>query len=744
MEGKIMLSSDFVSMTYKMRDNILLIDITPKEQYAEDNSIRWAINITTRAKNSLEQIAFFDLSINRHYEIELKTSGNYSIFMYVVRNGVRYPHIRKSCWYYSDDMVSAYQKFLGKDLNYQEEKLPLAQRDYPYQNIALVVLKANQNSEMIQSSFPEYKCNEYKNKNSKYIVLSQAEPLKLRDNSNLFFSGNTKYNKRLILGQNDIPKDVDTDILLDEVGNWTAIYINKGGVSFCNDYFGMSPFYKYVSSKITVISNSYHLILCVLKSFRIKLCLDSETAIPYFIAGQRQYFEQLASHDTFVKEIKKVPIHNYYYCDQKREEFPLKSIGKTLAEQPQYDENQIEKMVDVVAQEIVENIKMVLEDDRFERVLCDVTGGMDSRSVLAALLRNDSELLQKKVRINSLDVPGSGDKDIFIRLNHIHNLQYEDTSGSYSYVSIKDSDHSMRSIFLGQNFKYGLASSVKNQPNVRTANLYGTGEGIYRHYVQFDNVDYSDETSLAESVLENWNNGFLNVDKIGDYVVNVIANGIKDVIGVNLQERLSLAYLYYRSIYHFGLQFTVNESINHIYYYAPLYSKTALKLQHILSLCSHDATCQFRVIDKLNPLFFRVPFQKEKNNQELRKLFESGNNFLDERFKNICLKLDDDDSEWKTATEKRTKGKKLVPTADDKAIMADNERFYKEYYNQIIGRFNFIVRYDSMLDRCLGNDLYICLQNNKDKFSSKNIPRDLVCITKKITALYDIIQIIKD
>ncbi|MCD7728975.1 MAG: hypothetical protein LUI60_03590, partial [Clostridia bacterium] len=272
--------------------------------------------------------------------------------------------------------------------------------------------------------------------------------------------------------------------------------------------------------------------------------------------------------------------------------------------------------------------------------------------------------------------------------------------------------------------------------------------GIYRNnnnsYINIDDLEDKSVENVARSVSENYNNGILNIEKIQAMVEKAIEKSLSQVLGVDIQEKINNQYSYYRNVYHFGLEFILNESRTKEYFYAPLYNKTVAETWHIVGNSFAHLQFQYEIIDQINPILLNVPFESQEDNQVLKRLRQLPEVDFDHRFDNINLTLNTDDTDWREAMRKRNGSSKTIPCKDDAEIKQDNDYYYEKFYETAMKRLNKIVHYNPMFNAYMGEELYIFLTNNKQSMSSPKMHRDIVSICNKITSLSDIIDIIAD
>ncbi|MCD7728974.1 MAG: hypothetical protein LUI60_03585 [Clostridia bacterium] len=755
-------SEEIFGYDLKLTEGKAEIKLIPKENIAPN--MQWSVKVVSKVSPSAVTIFESGLCRQTEFSVQINTSGLYLLFYYVVKGNTRYPHARKSFYYCSANSAQSYKEWLAsyKDWNkiYKisaANNLPLYYMEYPYQNLALVcsdsedglVNKITKNEKNFSSSQTQISELKTFGKWHSY-VMSSSQGLLSYNNLLYFSGGGCILNSKIIYGQDDITPDMNFSELLDSTGNFSAVFYNGSAIEFTSDYFGLSPLYKYESQGLYIISNSYHMLLLILKQLGIKLELLPEDIIPYFVTGQRQMFDQLTCHETFVKQVKKVPVHQKFVLDDDGPRFADKSVAEVWQAQTSYTEDSDKQLYEFykkkIVKELEDNLSVVLHDERFSKVILDVTGGKDSRVILSAMLNvADEEKDIDRIAINSLDVPGKNDKSVFIPLNKLHKFKYRDFDKDISNCRYYDQEKVFRSWFIGQTFNYGMGTGTTVIKGDDMCHVIGAGATLYKSVFELK-ADKTTSTpdDMAAELLDNYINGILNIDKVGGMVKDIIAKGISEVVGNNIGEMMNNHYFYYRNTYHFGLEYILNSSWSKEYYYAPLYNKNAAKAYHLMGSKLVNKQFEFEILDMLNPMMLKVPFEDPADNKTLDKLKSMPENSFDHRLDGMNLELSYDDTIWAEANKKKIESTNVVASEDDEAIKKDNSQFISQYYDTVLKRLNKVLHSDPVFEEYMGLELYIYLTNNKKLMSSAKMPHDITSIYNKITSLSDIIDIITD
>ncbi len=738
---------DLIQAKVIIDNNIAYITVHKNDKSRNIKEINWNIKIVYNSKTLIE--TGFGNTYNLSYP--LKEDGMYLLFYQVKINGELRYHARDSFWYYSKAAKDKFDSYYTSYTEFDDKQPELSELKYPYQNLAMI-MSSTDSTTNIESIKIDNICSSAKvyflAKSEKYVcyALATNPPLK-KEKQSLFFSGKTKTKDRLIIGQDDIKETDDIISLLDEIGYWSAIYKDNGQIKIENDYFGMYSLYVFNENNLKIVSNSFHMLVLILKELDKKLELDIETIIPYFSMGQRMLFAQLASEKTFIKGIKKLSIDKgIRVIDGKLEEFN-KPIFEVLNSREVYSLSGYQTLKKKAEEEIIDNIEIVLKDKRFEKVICDVTGGKDSRTVLAALM-NCNQNLASKILINSKGTQETSDYSVFIPLNHLHSYPYNNMPEKLKKISLIEKDLRNRSITMGVSFSRPLPWNYEYEdfPKNRVRLIGAGGEALMRpaYSMFYPYADYSSRGALIKDVLLGCNNGILNFNEeiINKSMRKVIDLGLLEVQGTSFYEILNNYYLYFRNAYHFGLQNMIDSMDGAEESWSPLFSKSAMKAWHMV--CSKFRGIQFQIelINDMKQELLTVPFESVQDNKEVKKIIEKG---IIKSISDRDVNLDYDNREWEEARKTIIKNRIVSNSKEESQILdRSNELVQKSYYDILLKRLNKILHYDRNFRESIGLDLFTFITKKQEAQTRGLRTGDLIYLYNKITSLSDIIGIIQN
>lgn len=730
----------YLNMETEIRNNILIITI---DKLVDDISLLWHIKIVHNHKVLYES----GYCKEDRFEYSIEESGKYLIFYQAKLNSKVLLHERDAIWYYTESQYDEFENFYRYGKQCCNENLPLWELKYPYQNMALItwddeydkISYLHNGIEKIGNKLQLYKLADLYNVHNE--VIASLPPL-INNEEITFFSGKATNGKKLIMGQFDLEDECSKEKIFNDVGYYSVIHQNANGIIMTNDYYGMYPLYSYEGNKIKIVCNSFHMLARILKILGQEITLNIDNILPYFICGQRMLFEQLINHECFIKEIRKLEIHKKYIVNLKGGVFVDKEIAEILQLNKKYDVKEYKVLLDKAAQEIIHNIEIVIKDDRYKKITCDVTGGKDSRTVLGALL-NCCDGYEDKIAINSNDVPYTNDKSVFIPLNNLHNLKYKNDENRVEITDITEVINQNRSATMGVCFSRSIPYEYKGSDVEKSEiKLLGAGEPILRttYSSYFDNVNYTNTNSIVNSIVKYYNNGEVDLEKVKKELTNELNKGMEELLGQDSLEIFNNHYMYFRNTYHFGLEAMLDSINNNYEIWSPLYTKTTGLIWHMV--CSEFKNMRFQIemIDKLCPLLLKIPFESVHDQKEFAKILNSENN-LDKRFRQVKLELDNDDTNWERAKKERQQKRVIRKSERDYEVGIKNKDFYDNFYESIMYKLNKILHYNLKFKDTIGLDLYWFLKNNKNEFG-KSMSKNIIYMCNKITSVTDIIDVL--
>ena len=283
--------------------------------------------------------------------------------------------------------------------NYQADELPelaLFRPQYPHIECAVIIdnRKENVKTEYF-SSFCDrlnFHCFSLNN----YIVLSMRELLTDVNGKTYLFSGITRWKDKLIFGDEDIIKNnIDIIELCEGIGEFNLLTFDNDKLEISSDFFGMCHHYYYKSDKdLFVTATSYHLLLLILKEMNVEMKLNEKkiTATMPLLdwVSQTNFTEEMDVEKCYIlPPDKKIIVYN------KNIIFSNTNLFYEVTAPETFNVSLYEKYLYQAKDEIIANLHAVFQHQRFNNILCDLSGGIDSRMVIAAVLNLPPSMTEK-------------------------------------------------------------------------------------------------------------------------------------------------------------------------------------------------------------------------------------------------------------------------------------------------------------------------------------------------------------
>ena len=724
-----------------IEENILIIKIEKKI----DLDIDWAVNI----KNYGDILKHYDFTNENILTYTCENPGRYVVQVLArLRKKNCEVLLYEAIDYHPEKFKKDFKAFVAQN-NVVKNNIKLYNLEYPYQNLLLItcnkendiIIKNLKNN--ISNISSKLRLTEYNNfKDYSVNILHQFDNF-----NNMFFSGKTIYKNNFIFGQSDIKTTDNFFELCDQTGIYTAIFEQDNKIIITNDYFGQYRLFSYTNKDINIISNNYHLIIIILKILGLKLTFDYDHTLPYFLTAERMLLEQSMSYQTDIKEIRQLKIDEYYYIDCKGGHYDKKSINKVFIQDKTITEKEYKELIKKSAYEIKNNVEVILKDSRFTNIICDVTGGKDSRLVLAAIT-NFNKILCEKIYINSKDVTSTSDKKIFIGLNKLYNFKYNDLPEQLRSVYYTEKSNAYRSFFMGTTYSRPASWNFlpANSDSKSIVHLTGAGEAFYRPLfpAYYPHITYDgDENDLADQISSCFNNGIIDLKKVSEQFKIQLLSALNDVPGDTLYERFNYLYLCFRNTYHFGTQALLDCQQSNFIQWQPLQSKTAFNVLYKVLDDFRSIKFQIDLLAELNPVLVSIPFESQEDNNKVKELIDKI--VIEEKFKALNIKLDEDDSDWKNANMRKKSNITIINKKDIEKNEIFNKNMTLDLYNEMMQSFKKMCNYNKQIycDK-IGIELYAYLVYLKKYINCKTPPRSMQFMYNKILSVTDQLDLLND
>ena len=505
-----------------------------------------------------------------------------------------------------------------KFIETKREKIPSLQlAELPYPNEEIIILK-NFNIEYNEKISKEYNFNfiNYKKTISAFFKNSTNDYNK----NGYIFSGYILKEGKLFFGNDDVVAEkLDLSTINQEYGEYVLCRIEKGEIELSSDFFGMSQWYYYVNERKFAASNSYHLLLIILKKLNENLSVNiKKSRVNLITTGftfGSCFTKEMDINNCFVN----LPYEIIKYNDSLK--IVKTELYDIITTNEEYNEDVYECYIRKAAEEIAQNTKAYFKHSRFKNIIVDISGGFDSRIVFAAA-NNLPKKYRKKIKTHTRNSGTSDDnekakivKDVYkyeeFNYNNDKKLEFPETINDNSL----NIPHISRTLGSYSNNTHLYISSYTDYEKMQLTGYLG--EVVFGYKRVRGELDYTlgDQRLLARlGGCYLWNS-VKQLEDVFEDQKKIINKSIEGYNCNDLFKKMHILYLNYRN------RFICNSSHNIEYNNfraTSLHSKYALKAKW-LYFNTFDKNkiptekVSIDILTILNPLLAILPFSDENN-----------------------------------------------------------------------------------------------------------------------------------
>lgn len=431
-----------------------------------------------------------------------------------------------------------------------------------------------------------------------------------------FFSGMMFYSDSIIIGEkgfkeylqfNDFP-----DMQLAIEGRFSLVKLEDDFVYASTDLFGQEAIYYYAQDGVWGISNSFLLLCRELKSRGINLTLDYDQAS--ILKIKHGFTQQLISNDTLINEIKVSPREKILIINKTNTKTSFIDINTESRGQGSYEDD-----INNFLNRNLE-INLALTSYFKNRVTVDITGGVDSRLVLATLIDSGVDLST----INFVCAKGANN-DYYVASLLADEFNFKITNKSFTYG--QGTQEELYDFWklgnIGVYYPIYFPSSVRPQSLLH---YHGACGECYRDFYGMSAKDYLEEIASSQK------------DQKALFSLNRKFGKTLHDSKVAVDSKLSMFHHYkdFRSRFHFGR--SAFRNLNE-------YTVTSLSSPHLLyafnKLDDYEKENGSLVLDIFLascPNILNIPFDEDSKNFEIKEI-ESSRFYSLKRKKNLHRNL---------------------------------------------------------------------------------------------------------
>lgn len=482
-----------------------------------------------------------------------------------------------------------YNNFLNADIETDHEPTKFFPYKYPFNNFCVIV---NANiSDLKFAKQHDLKILNAEIEGTEVKIVTSSEFTDVTS-GRLILSGSLNIGDRFVYGQEDIEKQDKIESYIDKVGGYSCILWQNGKLTCATDYFGLDSLYYCQDGDKFFISNRYHMLLKILKEVGVKLNISEEYARNSLFVLNNFLNDYPFNYECFIENIKVLPIGNKFEITSAGVAIKDTEITK-IFNAPIISDEEYKELLFKAKEEILNNMRVVLDSKHFERLSMDLTGGMDSRVAFAAAA--SVEGANERIDIFSGFANNNPEFLIAASLSDAFGFNYEFKRTGFSKNLIGNQNSSFQkqlecteSITMHQLLDPVLLP-ISNKPLPHSLNLNGQAiEACTRAYrVRLLNPDrLLPSFDSPDLILKK-----ISSESICKYILraNILGNGYDEYVKSQFQvlddlpgksdfEKLEYNYLFFRNRFHFSMTKLGGYSTNR---YSPGMSKSAFKAFHL-------------------------------------------------------------------------------------------------------------------------------------------------------------------
>lgn len=648
------------------------------------------------------------------FEWTVKESGIYCAQGYVLRNGRK--NIRKSATvgYWTEESYKEYQEFMQQEetLDSENEPLPFYEAKEPYCDFAVLTSDVNNIEQQLNlNSFGNRFQMLKHNIDTKQTIVITNGIVHEAGKKKILFSGEGMIETQYVSGMEaakllKIPGQAEQ--FFGAIGTFTMLELEPERIRVSTDYFGFGRLFYLITERNSIISNRYHLLLKLMDQLEIVRELYIEKIKVLLSTVSIQFLQQNMTREMNIRGIKQLLPES---CLEREagETWEEKSspLRQDMLAVPIFHRCEYKKKLKQAANDILQNLKTILSNPEIENAVVDVTGGLDSRVVYAALTQLPE--YREKLRTYTKDTPFCKDLEIALMLNSMYQFPWDALPELWEEQEEKQIRQQFRSIYIGTYYSY---RRVRNFRKAKHQIRFTGGGGDFiarpyysRKYLGTPAARYSNLEQLAEYIASDYSANLLLDGAVFEAFQRLLTQELKEtpVNRLTVLERFNYLYLAYRNGFHFH---NIMQNETGLPISMPLLSKTLYQLNLQTHNIFQSIRLQLDLIQELNPLLACVKLASEEDERE-RKAMKQNYGFKTPLFNILELKLQADKTDWEQAgLEKQKNVQKIREKQKDNTTI-------DEYKLLLVNFQNLMKRFPELADK-IGVALYTWIRKRKN------------------------------
>lgn len=432
-------------------------------------------------------------------------------------------------------------------------------------------------------------------KNSIILSYENAVP-RVTDNLVTLMSGYASINGTLHYDNPPISDDLASD-LSTATGKFSlALFHPAKGYRFATDLFGQGSLFYYQDTDLYIVSNRVHLIIECLRRIGKRIEIDYDKLLFQSYFDIYIFNAYCSSKSLFIKGVNQLGVDEELTAADGKLTINKKGFYKTTVDVSKED---YEHYLTQGAAELVSFFSSVRRSGLFDQYLIDISGGKDSRVILAAMIASGID--PKQVLSQTYATHSVLDDKIGIALTEYFGFTPTHTSQTYSPripVALTDHLEAFASFFMGTYYLFNAGGLSSFGRPSRIARFAGTSSNVLRSgssgtlQNRFPHLVNENSTAFFSKLMSHFGSEKLFPKAAVSRVGRILQNEIESLSGTTVPDKLEAIHHNYGARYHGG-----QASIFQSWIYGPVFNP-------ILTPNLYRAARSLPVQDRVNATLF--------------------------------------------------------------------------------------------------------------------------------------------
>lgn len=615
----------------------------------------------------------------------LRESGTYAVQGHVKRDGVNNVYFSHTTLFLMDEDYLKYEEWCKIDEATFKDKIAddVFISSYPYADF-LLVSGTEENYQSAKFDMFAHRfgldvafIDEFKT----CCVIAKAMHIKNGDHGLSVFSGSSFIQDRLVFG--DLDLDSINIIKNDEpVGNYSYLAASKNNNTIVcgTDYFGISKLYYMQTDHATLVSNNYHLLLLLARDLDLPLEIDSEKVAATLVFASIQPFHQNFTRRMDVRPVNVLPADKFIEVKGGAVRLLDSTLACALSQPPDYSHAAYEALMNEARAEILSHVQAVLEHAAFDHVICDLSGGMDSRLVFCALTNFPHHA--QRIRVNS-HYSAVEPNDLVVAQEVASFYEFEFDSLPREKVIFNSDILASKhwSYCLGQYYSYTpIVLGARIPKAARLNGFYGEicARPYYSRRMFASELDVDSVELFCEEYFSRFQKSAISESSSCiNSLKRLFSEELSLIPGRTVLEKFDNHYMFYRNGLHCSDRFRLGVSCPE---FGPIQSKALSKAKIMGYQEFRSAKTQFDMLNLMNPALASLRYESDFDNADLNSVRKHFGILGAKWSENLRLTPRNVEEKWQAAKDSIVVKEALVDAEESGQFSIKYRKFYEEEF----------------------------------------------------------------